>query len=101
MGGRDPGKPLASAGFRIGIQTELNDYRAAVFHGTGLDVGVAPNGGLFIGKMMTSIANPAVRKAAAIELRLKANPLNQDRYQLVLTAVNLADGKSLAEIERL
>lgn len=44
-----PGKGNASAGFRIGIRDEIDDYRARLIYGTGIDIGVTPEGKLFIG----------------------------------------------------
>ena len=38
-----------SAGFRLGVRDEINEYRAAALRGIGLDVGVTTSGSVFIG----------------------------------------------------
>jgi alkaline phosphatase D len=43
-----------SAGFRIGIQDEINDYRARCIKGKGINVGLTHDGFLFIDKSQTS-----------------------------------------------
>jgi len=49
LGLDDPGKGGGTAGFRIGIQTEFDDYLHRVFKGSGLNAGVTTAGDLFIG----------------------------------------------------
>jgi alkaline phosphatase D len=43
-------KVINSAGFRIGIKSELGDYRSALLFGKGLDAGINAAGKIFIGK---------------------------------------------------
>lgn len=50
---RHDGAPISSgkgsAGFRVGLQGPLDDYRNALLYGKGLDVGITSRGKLFIG----------------------------------------------------
>ena len=72
------------AGFRIGIHGRENDYRDSALYGIGLNVGVANDGRLFIGKLDESsprIASPL----NDLDLSLSAAPSGAN-YELTLTA---------------
>jgi len=46
-----------SAGFRIGIHDEINDYRGNLLWGQGVDAGVRLDGTLFVDRITESVAN--------------------------------------------
>lgn len=89
----------ASAGFRIGIQSELGDYRSALFRGRGIDAGIGPRGALFIASPEDAEPNTAIEQAEAVELRLTAVPDGQ-QYEVTLRAVDPADGSQLGQVRR-
>lgn len=87
-----------SVGFRIGIQDEIDDYRARLIYGTGLNVGVTTEGDLFIGekKKLAAILPEALRKG--VVLHLEAGPGKEGQYAVTLR-VQGADGrKELASL---
>ena len=92
-GGLIGGGP-GSAGFRIGIQGPLKEYRNSLIFGQGLDAGLTASGALFIGKVEPAPANRFSFNLEAIELRLTCEPAG-DRYVVTLTAVDPQSGKQL------
>ena len=98
IGRADGGKSPRSAGFRVGIQSELGDYRSAVFFGRGLDVGITAGGLLFIGNSTKGKAGASIGEAESVELRLTAEPA-PDQYQLKLTATKPGADQPMAEIQ--
>ena len=49
IGRADEGKATGAAGFRVGIQSDLGDYRSALLFGKGSNAGLTSDGRLFIG----------------------------------------------------
>ena len=88
-----------SAGFRIGITSELLDYRHALIYGRGLDAGITGSGKLFIGDAQGQDAVDVPLAVPEIELRLSAQPEGAS-YYVALEAVDPRSGKSLARVER-
>lgn len=87
VGRADAGKGAGSVGFRVGIRSDLGDYRSALLFGKGLDAGLTTGGSLFIGDASTKLGAPAPEKVK-LELKLQGK-------QLTLTAIDPATGKSL------
>jgi phosphodiesterase/alkaline phosphatase D-like protein len=85
-----------SAGFRIGINGPLREYRNNAIFGQGLDAGITSAGKLFIGNPR---AGAAVDLAAeSVELRLLVEPAGE-QCAITLTA-HAADGQELARVRR-
>jgi alkaline phosphatase D len=84
------------AGFRVGIKSFVDDYRARAIHGRGMNVGVTAEGRLFIGKVQSS----APRLNLEMELRLdfEAAPSGKG-YAVSLRALD-ANGKQLGKTSR-
>lgn len=87
-----------SAGFRVGIQGPLKDYRNSLFFGTGLDAGFTIRGGLFIGSLAEAKPVQIALDLDGLELRLSAEPKGES-YQITLSAHDLA-GKLLGLTEK-
>lgn len=100
--GRVDGSPLGggkgSFGFRIGIRGPLPDFRNALIFGKGLDCGLTCAGGLFIGNPAS--AKPLQGDAAAVELRLSAEPQGDGKTKLTLSAQDAKSGQALGSITR-
>ena len=94
----ETGKSGGTAGFRIGIQTEFDDYLHRVFKGRGIDAGITTNGDLFFGK-------PPKASGEGIDLGkqdkfilLLNGRAKGDKYDLTLTAFDKPHGSALASI---
>ncbi len=84
------------AGFRVGIKSYVDDYRARAIHGRGMNVGVTADGRLFIGEVQAS--SPRVKLEQELRLDLEAHPSGSS-YAVTLRAED-REGKRLAEITR-
>ncbi len=84
------------AGFRVGIKSYVDDYRARAIHGRGMNVGVTAEGRLFIGEVQAS--SPRVKLEQELRLDLEAHPSGSS-YAVTLRAAD-GEGKRLAEITR-
>lgn len=82
-------------GFRIGIRSELNEYRSNSFAGGGINAGVI-DGQMLIGAKRQPID---IDLAQPIQLSLAGRP-SRGRYQLTLT-VHDAGGKQLGQMTQL
>ena len=83
-----------SAGFRVGIHDEINDYRGNLLWGRGIDAGVTVNGRLMIdGKVMPN--DPVPLKDVILEL--VAEP-SDAFYDLILSAKDPDTGNVLARM---
>jgi alkaline phosphatase D len=82
-----------SAGFRVGAQGPLAEYRNNLIFGRGLDAGISADGSIFVG----DVRGPKVPREDT-ELRLNAQP-NGDSYTVKLTARSLA-GSELATVAK-
>ncbi len=88
-------------GFRLGIDSEQNDYRSNAIYGSGMNAGIDANGGLFIGEKSSSgsrIAGFPTSILSGVQLRLEARSLPEG-YRLRLSALD-PTGKPLAQISR-
>ena len=83
-----------SAGFRIGAQGTLSDYRNNLIFGRGLDAGINADGSIFIG----DIRRPTSIPRGDTELRLTAEP-NGAAYSVRLTARSLG-GSELGAVAK-
>lgn len=76
-------RTTGSAGFRIGAQGPLGDYRNSLIFGRGLDAGIDADGVLFVGDARS--AKAVSIPADGVELRLTAEP-SGDGYTVRLAA---------------
>jgi hypothetical protein len=101
--GRKTGGPLSksqgSAGFRVGVQGPLKEYRNSLIFGRGLDAGFTAQGGLFIGPDHDGAGDTKILEREALELRLAAAPVG-DAYRLTLAAHDPQSGELLGEVTR-
>lgn len=67
--------PNGGAGFEIGIQGPLRDYRNHVVHGSGLQAGIATDGTLFIGDRASSSLGRDIDPTDGLDLRLSGSPV--------------------------
>jgi len=84
------------AGFKIGIRSDINEYRSNSFASGGIRAGVA-DGKLLLGrseKAFDGLANP---KGMTLQLTGKPNAEKGSKYQLTLIATN-AQGKQLGQL---
>jgi len=84
------------AGFRVGIKSFVDDYRARAIHGRGMNVGVTAEGELFIGKVEPSAQR--VNLDQELRLDLQARPVGKE-YAATLRAFD-SKGQSLGETTR-
>jgi alkaline phosphatase D len=84
------------AGFRVGIKSFVDDYRARAIHGRGMNVGVTAEGRLFIGEVKGPA--PRVNLDQELKLDLQARPSGSS-YAVTLRADD-PNGKKLAEVTR-
>jgi phosphodiesterase/alkaline phosphatase D-like protein len=99
VGGGPLGRGAGSAGFRIGIQGPLREYRNSLIFGTGLNAGLTADGGLFIGDVQSAKPGTVTLDAEAIELHLTAGP-SGNNYTVTLTAHDTDSGKELGRVSR-
>lgn len=85
--------PLESGfvGFRVGIKSQMHDYRATAIYGRGMNAGVNAEGRLFIGRLEDSA--PRIDLAEEIHLRLHARP-SATGYLVSLRATSVQGGQS-------
>jgi phosphodiesterase/alkaline phosphatase D-like protein len=100
--GRVDGGALAAgkgaAGFRIGVQGPLRDYRNSLIYGRGLDAGISGDGAIFIGDVRSSKPGAVTLATDTAELRLAAVPRG-DNYTVTLTVLD-ASGKELGAVSK-
>lgn len=98
LGRMDSSGPLGEgfAGFRVGIQSFVDDYRARAIHGRGMNTGVTAEGRLFIGDVKASA--PRIKIDQELRLDLEARPSGSG-YRVTLRAAD-REGKKLGEIIR-
>ncbi len=92
----EPGgeKQTASGGFRVGVKSELNEYRSNCFAGGGIDAGLS-DGKLIIGNQ----SQPLDRAATLENLRLELSGRpSGERYALTLTAFDGESGAPLGSL---
>jgi hypothetical protein len=79
------------AGFRFGIKSPMNDYRAAAIYGRGMNAGIHADGRLFIGELRDSA--PKIDTSQDWHLELDARP-SQSGYRVLLRATSIRGGHS-------
>ncbi len=89
-----PIKNNGGAGFRIGVRSDLNEYRSNCFAKNGINAGGVGNQ-LLLGRGRKALSKP-VKKSHVI-LKLVGAPQG-DRYLLKLTAVDAASGGEIGQI---
>jgi len=95
LGLLDSGKNPGSVGFRVGIQDQIDDYRARCFRGTGIEAGITTDGKLFIQNQSQNIKNQPSLKDVQLELTGKQSGSS---YRLTLTATDRTTGKRIDSI---
>lgn len=98
LGRLDPGKAVGSAGFRVGIQDQIDDYRARLIYGQGIDAGITTDGSLFVASQTAPRAVPPDLVARELELRLSARPGKEGQVVLTLSAIDPASGKEVGTV---
>ncbi|MCI0461068.1 MAG: alkaline phosphatase D family protein [Gemmataceae bacterium] len=98
VGRLDESQLKGSVGFRVGIQDEIDDYRARLLYGTGLNAGVTTEGELFIGEGKTKAAVAPAALSKGLFLRLDAERGKGEQYTVTLKAIAPDSGKELAHV---
>ncbi len=92
----DAADPVGAAGFRVGIDSEVAGYRAAVFYGEGLDATVATSGRLRLGEKTKDLGGEIGEQP--VRLTLRGEPVGRG-YTLTLVAQHATSGKKLGHIQ--
>jgi hypothetical protein len=79
------------AGFRIGVRSEINEYRSNVFAKGGVPAGVIGD------KLVLGNSEVSINATSAFRLSLSGKPMG-DRYELTLSA-SYTSGKSIGTIK--
>jgi hypothetical protein len=95
----EPDSGKGSAGFRIGIQDEIDDYRARLIYGQGIDAGVTTSGDLFIAKNSKPGIVPKDLLARQIELRLRVEPGDNNTSKATLDALDPSNQTVLGSVQ--
>jgi len=92
----------AAAGFSIGVQGPLEEYRNNLIFGNGLELGLRAPGELFIGRGAQATTAPvALADLTSVELRVALeSPTDGGPAKLKLSAHDPANGRLLGEMER-
>ena len=85
-----------TAGFSVGIQGPLDDYRSGLVRGRGLDAGLTSDGRLFIGNRGVDQA-VSIPLNDAVQLRLRAEPKGE-RYRVELSAHDPQSNQTLGAV---
>lgn len=96
MGRVEKNKKDGGAGFRIGMRSDINEYRSNCFARAGIDAGLV-DGSLLLGRKTVALdkaANPE-----DVLLQLSGEP-SADRYQLTLTARSPESGDVLGTVRQ-
>ncbi len=97
--GETIGQGRGSFGFRIGVRGPLREYCNSLIFGNGLDAGLTASGALFVGNLDSAEQGTVPMKGPAIELRLKAEPI-ENSYTVTLSAHDPESDKAIAEVRR-
>lgn len=87
------------AGFVVGVQGEVDDYRSAAVYGEGLKAGLTSAGELFIGEAARAPLSGEMDPARSIRLVLTAASQAGDRRALTLRAEDPETGAALGEVQ--
>ncbi len=90
----EAGKTAGGAGFRVGIRSEINEYRSNSFAKNGLNAGLV-DGSLVLGRNKIEIRDGANSKSFA--LHLTGKPEEGGRFRLTLTATDKS-GKAIGTV---
>ena len=90
----EAGKTAGGAGFRVGIRSEINEYRSNSFAKNGLNAGLV-DGSLVLGRNKSEIQEGANSKLFA--LHLTGKPEEGGRFRLALTATDKS-GKTIGTV---
>lgn len=96
VGGGKLSEGKGSAGFRIGINGPLKDYRNSLIYGQGLDAGFTSEGKLFIGNPASGVA--VGLNSESIELWLIVEPHGE--MSTILLSAHGPSRKELARVTR-
>jgi hypothetical protein len=99
VGGGPLGQGAGSFGFRLGNRGRLDDYRHALVHGRGTDVGLTSSGGLFIGDVTNAEAGTVDLDRASVELHLAATA-TEAGVSLTLMAHDGETGEMLGSLTK-
>ncbi len=91
----DRGVQPGSVGFRIGIQDQIDEYRARCLHGSGINAGLTREGTLFLGNQTQSIEKEI--SWDGLTLQLLGNK-DGDDYVLNLALIDQTTGEVLESI---
>ena len=87
-------KKDGGAGFRIGVKSDIDEYRSNCFANGGIDAGLV-EGRLVLGRESAELAKPFA--GGEFRLTLEGTPGDGDRYDLALTA-SLPDGALIGSV---
>lgn len=90
----ESGKTPDGAGFRVGIRSEINEYRSNSFAKNGLNAGIS-KGTLVLGRKTVALPGKAVPKV--FSLNLVGKPADGGRFELTLNAIDKS-GKSIGKV---
>lgn len=93
----EAGNQDGGAGFKIGIKSELNEYRSNLFAKSGLKAGLA-NGKLMIGKKTKQLAGPVTLEGFTLRLTGKPSGKNYE-LELSLLSENSESGDGPTKID--
>ncbi len=93
LGVREKGQ-MGSAGFRIGIHDDINDYRGNVLWGKGIDAGLMIDGQLILTGKTLQVKDLPLDD---LILTLDAEPVGSN-YELKLTAIVPSSGRQIAQL---
>ncbi|MDH3583529.1 MAG: alkaline phosphatase D family protein, partial [Phycisphaerae bacterium] len=93
-------KGQGSAGFHIGIRSELGDYRSSLIHGRGgVKAGITDAGVLFVDTLRNRPAGRSTFSPNGMRLTLGLKPAG-DQYALTLTAADAKTGRQLGSASK-
>jgi alkaline phosphatase D len=97
----ETGKAGGTAGFRLGIQSEFEDYLHRVFHGKGIDAGISTDGHMFIGRVGPYSGNPVPKENLEhLVLVLKGTSTPADQYTLTLSAIDPKSNNTIRSVKK-
>jgi alkaline phosphatase D len=98
--GRVDGRPIGAAkgtaGFRVGVQGQLRDYRYSLIYGRGLDAGISGDGAIFLGDVHGAKPGAVTLDIDVAELRLTARPRGGN--YMVTLSVHDGSGRELGSV---
>ncbi|MDP6118080.1 MAG: twin-arginine translocation pathway signal protein, partial [Planctomycetota bacterium] len=94
----DTSKGGGSAGFHLGIKSELGDYRSSLLRGAnrGIKAGITTGGALFIGNPPSKAGDESGHLKEGVRLRLLLQP-EGELYSVKFSAATL-DGKGISTV---